>query len=124
MYVAITRAEERLWLTRAAERNLYGRRDRTVMSRFLKELSGPLGIKDAPVFGGNRYSGYGYGAQQRYGGDFYADREARGQVERGYSRSLYSEATNTPAPQQRLARALVSGLFFGQACATAAGRQI
>ena len=98
MYVAITRAEERLWLTRAAERNLYGRRDRTVMSRFLKELSGPLGIKDAPVFGGNRYSGYGYGAQQRYGGDFYADREARGQVERGYSRSLYSEADEYSRP--------------------------
>ena len=97
MYVAITRAEERLYLTRAKERNLYGRRERTAMSRFLKELAGPLGIKDTPVYAGNRYSGRSeYGSQQRYGGDFYGNSyAARGRREdaaedRGYSRSLYS----------------------------------
>ena len=98
MYVAITRAEERLYLTRAKERNLYGRRERTAMSRFLKELAPRLGIKDTPVYAGNRYSGYGrgeYGAQ-RYGGDFYGNRgyqqgaSREGSEDRGYSRSLYS----------------------------------
>ena len=101
MYVAITRAEEKLYLTRARERNLYGRRERTAMSRFLKEISGALGIKDAPVYAGNRYS-YGRGeyGHSRYGGDFYGARGdsyprrdvngREGGEDRGYSRSLYS----------------------------------
>ncbi|MCD8373164.1 MAG: UvrD-helicase domain-containing protein [Clostridia bacterium] len=62
MYVAITRAREKLYLTRALERNLYGRRDRTIPSRFIKELSQALGLKDNIAYGGNRYqknSNYG-----------------------------------------------------------------
>ena len=109
MYVAITRARERLYLTRAAERNLYGRRERTVPSRFLKELSAQLGIKDTPMYAGNRYSGYGRGEYGgRYSGDYYGSSgsgygnsrggsysgRGRGESsegeERGYSRSLYS----------------------------------
>lgn len=38
MYVAITRAKERLYLTRAKSRFIYGRRNFTMPSRFLKEL--------------------------------------------------------------------------------------
>ncbi|MCL1901123.1 MAG: UvrD-helicase domain-containing protein [Firmicutes bacterium] len=38
MYVAITRAKERLYLTRAKSRFLYGNRSLTLESRFLKEL--------------------------------------------------------------------------------------
>ena len=38
MYVAITRAKERLYLTRAKSRFLYGDRSLTLESRFLKEL--------------------------------------------------------------------------------------
>ena len=38
MYVAITRAKERLYLTRAKSRFLYGNRSMTFESRFLKEL--------------------------------------------------------------------------------------
>lgn len=37
MYVAVTRAKERLYLTRATSRFMYGRRDYMVASRFLKE---------------------------------------------------------------------------------------
>lgn len=93
MYVAITRAKERLYLTRAKERNLYGRRERTMPSRFLKELSAPLGIKETPMYAGNKYSGYG----SRYSGDFYGksrygEERSRESDERGYSRSLYSAA--------------------------------
>ena len=111
MYVAITRARERLYFTRARERNLYGRRERTAMSRFLKELAVPLGIKDTPVYAGNKYADYG----ARYDGDFYGRRQDYGngqaysqrygsdgygrgrddygrerREDRGYSRSLYS----------------------------------
>lgn len=42
MYVAITRAKERLYLLRAMSRYLYGRRERMVQSRFLKEASAVL----------------------------------------------------------------------------------
>ena len=37
MYVAVTRAKERLYLTRALSRYLYGKREQMIPSRFLKE---------------------------------------------------------------------------------------
>jgi DNA helicase-2/ATP-dependent DNA helicase PcrA len=37
-YVGMTRAREKLYLTRARERTLYGRRDMAVESRFLREI--------------------------------------------------------------------------------------
>lgn len=40
MYVAITRAKERLYLTRAKSRFIYGERSLTLESRFLRELYG------------------------------------------------------------------------------------
>ena len=61
MYVAITRARERLYLTRSKSRYLYGKREPTMRSRFLKELSSELELpKEArlrPNFG---YSEDGY----------------------------------------------------------------
>ena len=45
MYVAITRAEKRLYLTRSKSRYLYGRRDISRPSKFITELSDELGIK-------------------------------------------------------------------------------
>ena len=45
MYVAITRAMSRLYLTRAKSRFLYGGRQITSQSRFLTELSSELGIE-------------------------------------------------------------------------------
>lgn len=46
MYVAITRAREKLFLTRSKSRYLYGRREMTLQSRFIGELSPVL---DVPV---------------------------------------------------------------------------
>ena len=45
MYVAITRAERELYLTRSKSRYLYGHRDITAPSKFINELAGELGIK-------------------------------------------------------------------------------
>ena len=45
MYVAITRAEKELYLTRSKSRYLYGRRDITAPSEFISELAGELGVK-------------------------------------------------------------------------------
>ena len=52
MYVAITRAQKRLYLTRSRSRFLYGSRRQTVQSEFLDDMSDALGLPK------NR--GYGY----------------------------------------------------------------
>ena len=44
MYVAITRAENRLYITRASSRYLYGDRKQTVRSRFINDVADKLGI--------------------------------------------------------------------------------
>ena len=52
MYVAVTRAKERLYLTRATSRYMYGKRDFMTQSRFLKEgnsvLSPEVKTNDTP----------------------------------------------------------------------------
>ena len=47
MYVAITRAEKNLYLTRSKSRYLYGRREITKPSKFILELASELGVKTA-----------------------------------------------------------------------------
>ena len=79
MYVAITRAKERLYLTRSKSRYLYGHREITMRSKFIGELENELGIPRASVF--PRYSG-DY-TQEGYGGAF-----SRGY--RGYGNSGYT----------------------------------
>ena len=82
MYVAITRAKERLYLTRSKSRYLYGKREPSARSRFLKELSAELELPaetrrpaygygdgyDANYGGYNGRSGYGSGYGKSYGG--------------------------------------------------------
>ena len=88
MYVAITRARKKLYLTRSKSRYLYGRRDRTMPSRFIGELASELGADAAkPSFGG--YSGYGgnsFGGtySRGYGSFGYSD-------SRGYGSSFSSQ---------------------------------
>ena len=70
MYVAITRAEKKLYLTRAENRFLYGKRQFMWQSDFLKELAPELGIKDRErPFGRDGYGeSSGYGSYGGYGG--------------------------------------------------------
>ena len=98
MYVAITRAKERLFLSRSRSRYLYGRREPTMRSRFITELEGELGIPKASPrysgdyvqggyesgvnrrfagsrgFGNGRSEGFGFGRQPAYGAARAADR--------------------------------------------------
>ncbi len=90
-YVAITRAKERLYLTRSKSRYLYGRREPTMRSRFLKELASVVELpKEAsrPRYGysewegdeGGRYASNDFGGRRTsygsYGGRGYdGDRE-------------------------------------------------
>ena len=87
MYVAITRAKERLWLTRSRSRYLYGRREQTVRSQFVNELESELGIPRAATYqrfsgdytGGYGNSGFGAGGYSNggYTGGGYSNYGAR-----------------------------------------------
>ena len=84
MYVAITRAKKRLFLTRSKSRYLYGKRDLTARSRFLKELSskvempqeiqrrsfGYSDFDDPESYGNSAYAGGRYASNNRYGGGY------------------------------------------------------
>ncbi len=88
MYVAITRAKERLWLTRSKSRYLYGKREPTVRSEFLDEVSDLLNIRrSAPAY--RRYQGDGdYGGGY---GSYEEDRDgSRGSSYEGVRRRSYS----------------------------------
>ncbi|MBQ7369875.1 MAG: UvrD-helicase domain-containing protein [Clostridia bacterium] len=82
-YVAITRARERLYLTRSKSRYLYGKREPTMRSRFLKELA-----KEIELPREERRSSYGYG-DTGYGDD---DPEAFGNG--AYGAARYSSSKN------------------------------
>lgn len=83
MYVAVTRAKERLYLTRSKSRFLYGKRELTVRSRFLSELSS---VVELPAERGRSFSSDGYGAGSSYGG--------RGDFG-GYGKSSYGSSGYT-----------------------------
>ena len=76
MYVAITRAQELLYLTRSKSRYLYGKREPTARSRFLKELASEVDLpREArrPSYGYDEYDDdYGsYGGRKNsYGGSY------------------------------------------------------
>ena len=112
MYVAITRAKERLFLTRAKSRYLYGSRRPTLQSEFLEELSDKLGIirreRERPRYysefgddfsyssdGGYRKGGYAsgfssYGGQSGKGYGGYSGSSSYGKAG-GYSQSGFSK---------------------------------
>jgi DNA helicase-2/ATP-dependent DNA helicase PcrA len=69
MYVAITRAEKELYLTRSKSRYLYGHREITRTSRFIRELSTDLGIQEEHR---SSYGAYGAGFGEGYGEKSYA----------------------------------------------------
>ena len=71
MYVAITRARERLYLTRARSRFLYGSRKETCQSEFLDDICLALGIKREDRYGYS--SGYGGYSKGGYGGGYYGN---------------------------------------------------
>ncbi len=82
MYVAITRAKERLYLTRSKSRYLYGKREPTMRSRFLKELSSVVELPkeerriprgygdwdDPESYGNSAYGGGRYATNDDFGG--------------------------------------------------------
>ncbi len=97
MYVAVTRAKERLYLTRSKSRYLYGKREPTARSRFLKELSSHLDLPKE-----ERYSRYedddGYsGGYKSYGGGRYATKSGYGGYG-GYNNGYGNSTTRVVRP--------------------------
>ncbi|MDE5765798.1 MAG: UvrD-helicase domain-containing protein [Clostridia bacterium] len=109
MYVAITRARKLLWLTRSKSRYLYGHREATIPSPFVRELKGNFKAQEDESYARrpSSYGGYsggyggGYGARSTYnnygsygsrkssyGGDGYEGDFWEGTSSRG--RGLYS----------------------------------
>ncbi|MBP3422879.1 MAG: UvrD-helicase domain-containing protein [Clostridia bacterium] len=82
MYVAITRAKERIYFTRSKSRYLYGKREPTMRSRFLKEMASEVELPketrpmargysdwdDPESYGNSAYGGGRYGSNDDYGG--------------------------------------------------------
>ena len=93
MYVAVTRAKERLYLTRAKSRYLYGKRDDMTPSRFLKDANKIISPKKETesFYGGNRY------ANNDYGDDRYRDdrNSSGGGYSSGYAKSMLNKSTPT-----------------------------
>lgn len=82
MYVAITRAKEKLYLTRSRSRYLYGRRELTRPSKFINELAAELGVsaERTPYY----YAGGGRKFAGAYRENGFADEE------RSFGKALYS----------------------------------
>ena len=114
MYVAITRAREKIYFTRSKSRYLYGKREPTARSVFLKELQAQLSLPDErPVykqyegdFGGygnsynsygNSYNSYGngYGGYQGYGSQSSSYNRYKQQEDEGVYRTF--GGNNTPS---------------------------
>lgn len=100
-YVAITRAKKYLYLTRSKSRFIYGHRDRTVPSRFLKEM--PICKDEEHVRDGEwgRSSSYGYSGV--YGGyKKYSQESAKNTVRRSiYTEDDYISSAAEPARVER-----------------------
>ena len=128
MYVAITRARERLYFTRSRSRYLYGERSMTLQSRFMNELSSVLDIepqrpaRDYAVrsaYGGRQgYGSYtGYGARRSFSRARNADAE-----EYGYHSDLPPEPAPSPAPAFSAASAFKRTQAAGRAAKPQGGK--
>ncbi len=98
MYVAITRAKRRLYLTRSRSRYLYGKREPTARSRFVEELKEELALpedRSRSRLGYGGYAGGGYGGGYG-GGDGYGGTRGDGAARRVGSYSEQRESASYP----------------------------
>lgn len=92
VYVAITRAMERLYLTRAMSRYMYGRREHMIQSRFLKEAQAVL---SPPVKQDSKYSTGYYEKTISY-----SDNDDGYRTQGGYSSNYAKKTISGTKPQE------------------------
>ncbi len=107
MYVAVTRARERLYLTRATSRYLYGNREYMTKSRFLNEAQPVLNPEAVLSAQSKEESGYGYENRNAY-------RDYRGSSKYdGYGNSSYDDtpflSSQSTGFSSSYARSFISG---------------
>ncbi len=105
-YVAMTRAREKLYITCARRRMLFGRTTPNPMSRFVSEI--PEEDLDAPAPRRSMFGGYeeepsrdrdGFGSRSYGGRTGYGERSRYGGRSDYGGRSSYGERTEVPRPQ-------------------------
>ncbi len=111
-YVGITRAKEKLYITNARQRMLFGNTSITRPSRFLNEIPDELTLKDkneAPVsfFGGYSGSRSGYGSSGGYSSGNYGNKTFGSP-----QNSSYQKSSSTSKPT---ARGFANGGFSSSA---------
>ncbi len=98
MYVAVTRAKERLYFTRSKSRYLYGKREPTMRSRFLKELASEIELpkeQTRPSYGYSDWDDPESYGNSAYGGGRYASSDFGGRKSSfggGYGGSAYGNS--------------------------------
>lgn len=93
MYVAVTRAKERLYLTRATERFMYGKRERTSPSLFFKEarmVIDPEAVKREEERRNKYFQRRTYGDDG--GGDIFSSNENTGGYSSNYAKRFLKDA--------------------------------
>ncbi|MBQ9713882.1 MAG: UvrD-helicase domain-containing protein [Clostridia bacterium] len=120
MYVAITRAKELLYLTRSKSRYLYGKREPTARSRFLKEMAecvelpremrrSPYGYSDyddPEMYGNDAYVGGRYETNDGFGG-------RRTSFGGGYGRTYGSSYGDSARSNSGITRSKWNGGTYG-----------
>lgn len=90
MYVAVTRAKERLYLTRANSRYMYGNREYMTQSRFLKEaqsMLNPLAFREKSQYSNERNN------YRRYDDDLdFNDNRSSGAYSSNYAKSFLRDS--------------------------------
>lgn len=92
MYVAVTRAKERLYLTRASERFMYGKRERTSPSLFFKEarmVIDPEAVKREEERRNKYFQRRTYGDDG--GGDIFSSNENTGGYSSNYAKRFLKD---------------------------------
>ena len=117
MYVAITRAKERLYLTRSKSRYLYGRREFTARSRFLKELASEIELPkevQRPKFGYDSWDDPESYGNSAYGGGRYASNDDYGKRNSyGTSYGGYGGYGDSSRKDSGITRTVWSGSSYG-----------
>lgn len=93
MYVAVTRAKERLYLTRATERFMYGKRERTSPSLFFKEarmVIDPEAVRREEECRNKYFQRRTYGDDG--GGDIFSSNENTGGYSSNYAKRFLSDS--------------------------------
>lgn len=96
MYVAVTRAMQRLYLTRAMSRYMYGHRENMVQSRFLKEAQAVL--RPIPLQAEKKSIDSAYENYKRYNDNVDFD---NGRSSHGYSSNYAKSFMKSTVPEER-----------------------